>query len=189
MAVFQMRRRLSQTPAKIDVTGIALRTFRFPEDVAGWLELRRQAFARQRLGVRDWTLEDFEREFSARPWWNPEHIWLAVPTAKPPHPDILPMAPAFNAPSLRAQSLEAPSPIGAIALTWRGRQADVPAVHWLAVHPVWRRRGIAQLLLGALEARVWELGLREIWLETHDQWQAAVQFYQAAGYEVVEAGQ
>lgn len=179
MAVLQMRRCLSQAPEIIEVTGIALRTFRFPEDVAGWLELRRRAFARQRLGVRDWTMEDFEREFSVKPWWNPEHIWLAESVADRSASGGLPMT----------LPLDAPSPVGAIALTWRGRLANAPAVHWLAVHPAWRRRGIAQLLLGVLEARVWDLGLREIWLETHDQWQAAVQFYQKAGYEVVEARQ
>lgn len=171
MAVHQMRRRLTETPEMIDVTGVSLRTFRVPEDVPNWLQLRRNAFARQRLGVRDWTVEDFAREFSTKPWWNPAHLWLA-------EPGLDSLLSGGDVPGSK-------TPVGTVALAWRGRQFETPAVHWLSVDPAWRRRGVARALLAALETCVWELGLREIWLETHDQWQAAVRFYQRAGYEIV----
>lgn len=169
MTVHQMRKFLTQPVEIQQVEGVQLRTYQGDDDIPRWLELRRAAFARQRLGVRDWTPEDFRREFLAKPWWNPGHLWLAtlqVPIASEP-------------------GKEAP-PVGTVALAWRGVDRLTPAVHWMAVLPAWRRRGVARLLLSALEARVWELGCREVWLETHAAWQAAVRFYQAAGYEVHE---
>jgi GNAT superfamily N-acetyltransferase len=55
-------------------------------------------------------------------------------------------------------------------------------VHWLAVLPGWRRRGVGRYLMSVLEARAWELGYREVWLETHAAWAEAVRLYQALGY-------
>ena len=70
-----------------------------------------------------------------------------------------------------------------MTLALRGAdEAARPVVHWLAVLPAWRRRGIGRLLMSVLEARAWELGYREVWLETHAAWEEAVRFYRALGY-------
>ncbi len=166
MAILQMRRILTQSPDTKCLSAVRIRPMRYPDDVQPWLHLRREAFARLRLGVRDWTVEDFEREFTAKPWWNPSHVWLAEPG-----PEILDSAES--------------RPVGTVALARRGQRHEIPAVHWLAVLPAWRRLGVAKTLLATLETRVWDLGLREIWLETHDKWLAAAQFYRSAGYEIV----
>jgi GNAT superfamily N-acetyltransferase len=60
----------------------------------------------------------------------------------------------------------------------------VPAVHWLAVLPNWRRRGVGRLLIEALEERSWQQGHREIFLETHEGWTAARRLYESLGYHV-----
>jgi hypothetical protein len=36
--------------------------------------------------------------------------------------------------------------------------------------------------MSVLEARAWELGYREVCLETHAGWEAAVRLYRAMGY-------
>jgi len=75
-------------------------------------------------------------------------------------------------------------PVGTVTLAMRGeREQAKPVVHWLAVLPRWRRRGIAQLLMNTLEAACWDAGYRQIWLETHTAWSAAAQFYAKYGYE------
>ena len=56
-------------------------------------------------------------------------------------------------------------------------------VHWLLVDPRWRRRGIGRLLMSHLELAAWDDGWREMQLETHAGWAAAVAFYQSMGYE------
>jgi GNAT superfamily N-acetyltransferase len=55
-------------------------------------------------------------------------------------------------------------------------------VHWLLVHPDFRRRGIARLLMANLEQACWDAGIRRISLETHRNWTAAVACYRSLGY-------
>jgi GNAT superfamily N-acetyltransferase len=76
--------------------------------------------------------------------------------------------------------------IGTVALADRGSGAHaLPAVHWLAVLPPWRRRGVARLLMATLEHRCWKQGHDEIFLETHEGWTAARQLYEVLGYRPV----
>lgn len=132
------------------------------QELDAWLDLRNKAFARERLGVRRWLRTDFEREISSKSWWNSSRTWVAV---------------VENAP-----------PIASLAgtVTWADRTSDghaaKPVVHWLAVLPAWRRRGIGRLLVTQMHQACWDAGHREIWLETHAAWQAAVRLYRALGY-------
>lgn len=160
--IYQMSRILTHRPTVVGPPGVRLRHFEGPGDVDLWLELRRRAFARERFGVRDWTAAEFAREFLEKPWWRPERLWFAVP-------------------ELAASG--GPPAVGTVALARRsGAAGDRAVLHWLAVLPAWRRRGVARLLVSAAEAACWDAGEREIWLETHAAWQAAVQFYEALGY-------
>ncbi|MGD9644176.1 MAG: GNAT family N-acetyltransferase [Pirellulales bacterium] len=163
-SVLQMRKRLAARPELPDVAGVRLRTFAGVADIASWLALRQRAFARQRVGVREWTADEFRQELSDRWWWSPARLWLAEP-----------LDPAGR------------SPLGAIACAQRGTAAQPgqPAVHWLMVDPGARRHGIGRLLLTALERHCWDAGHREICLETHAAWTAAVALYAATGFEVV----
>jgi GNAT superfamily N-acetyltransferase len=160
--VLQYSRVLAQRPLSEPVAGIALRTYAGPEDIAVWLELRHQAFARQRLGVRHWNRQDFASEFLEKPWWRAEHLWFAETSG------------ALGSP---------PQAVGTVALAFRGQGPSArPAVHWLAVLPPWRRRGVGRLLMTALEQACWDAGYRQVWLETHPSWTAAVGFYETLGY-------
>ncbi len=163
--VLQMVHRLDCRPETPSLPGISLRSFGGPADIDLWLEIRRKAFARQKVGIRDWSRADFEAEFLAKSWWQPEALWFAV---------------ADNSASLAA--LE----IATVTLGRRG-PADVgkPVIHWLAVLPRERRKGIARLLVRHLEQLVWDSGGREIYLETHAGWTEAAALYQAIGYREV----
>lgn len=162
--VLHLYRTLLEPPELPTVPGVGLRHFASPEDAAVWLEIRHRAFAREKLGVRQWTAADFEAEFLSKPWWSPERMWFAEAKTGLP-------------------GLPAPSPVGTITLAFRGSGPEAqPVIHWLAVLLPWRRRGVARLLLAALEKTCWDAGYREVGLETHAGWTAAVRFYEQAGY-------
>jgi GNAT superfamily N-acetyltransferase len=159
--ILQMTKKLSEPPCPVAVEGVRLRHYRGVTDIEIWLELRRRAFARQKLGVGDWNAEDFAREFLHKTWWRPESMWFAE----------------------TASSSLMSSAVGTVALARRGDTPDAPpAVHWLAVLPSWRRRGVGRLLITSLEAAVWETGQRQVWLETHAQWSEAARLYESLGY-------
>ncbi len=79
-------------------------------------------------------------------------------------------------------------PVGTVTLARRGTPPDDrPVIHWLAVAPGFRRRGLGRLLVATVESAVWEAGERQIWLETHSGWQEAARLYAALGYDPVES--
>ena len=161
-AVLQLTRRLDARPVSPAVSGVRLRHFAGTADVEIWLDLRRRSFARQKLGVRDWDASDFAREFLDKDWWHAEAMRFA-------ELQRLPLAPY--------------SAVGTVTLARRGNAADAkPVVHWLAVLPGYRGRGIGRLLMTTLEAAVWDAGGRQVWLETHSQWAEAARLYQVLGY-------
>jgi GNAT superfamily N-acetyltransferase len=160
--VLQLRRKLLVRPVVPQVPGVTLRSYQAAEDIEAWLRIRHRTFAKESLGVREWTAADFQREFLTKPWWQPERMWLAE----------------------AGDLLHAQQPVGAVTWADRGAQgAIVPAVHWLMVLPGWRRRGIAALLMAAMEQACWDAGHRELFLETHASWTAAAKFYQQHGWE------
>lgn len=164
MSVLQLTRRLTERPSIPAVAGIRLRHFEGPDDIGNWLELRRRAFARQKLGVGNWDQEDFKREFLEKPWWQPAAMWFAV--AEP-----------------------GDAVVATITLARRGVGPTAkPVVHWLAVAPGFRRRGIGKLLVANLEATAWDANERQIWLETHESWVEAGHLYEALGYRACGAG-
>jgi GNAT superfamily N-acetyltransferase len=160
--IIQLTRKLSVRPNALPIDGVRLRHYQGRRDVETWLELRRRAFARQKVGVGDWDAVDFAREFLKKPWWRPEAMWFA---------------------EARVLPLEY-RPVGTVTLARRGESPnDKPVVHWLAVLGGYRRRGIGRLLMATLEAAVWDAGSRQVWLETHSGWTAALRLYESLGYE------
>jgi GNAT superfamily N-acetyltransferase len=152
-------RRLHVRPSVTPVPRVSLRAYRGDEDVAVWLRLREQAFARQKLGVRQWDADDFRRELLEKPWWRPDWMWFAETSAG--------------------------EAIGTVTLAIRqSATTAVPVVHWLCVLPRWRRRGIGRLLMNTLEQAAWDAGYREVALETHEAWREAAAAYDAMGYRV-----
>ena len=158
--VLQLVRRLESCPAVSPPTQWRLRHYAGPSDVDLWLALREAAFADSTIAVRRWTPEDFARELTAKSWWRPEALWFVESAA-----GIVPLA------------------VGTATLAWRGSAGGgKPVIHWLAVLPEYRRRGVARLLVAQLERLVWQSGGREVALETHAAWTDAVAFYRAIGY-------
>lgn len=159
--VLQMLRRLDARPVIEHVPGITIRHYAGPTDIEAWLDVRHAAFARQQVGVRRWTPHDFEVEILSKPWWRRERMWIAE-----------------EEPLSGASQI-----VGTVTMALRsGAEREVPVVHWLAVRPAWRRRGIARLLMSALEQAAWDAGYREVRLETHAAWTAAAELYQTMGY-------
>ncbi|MDZ4817716.1 MAG: GNAT family N-acetyltransferase [Planctomycetota bacterium] len=170
LPVIQRRKFLAVPPAASTGTACSLRHFSGPADVGLWLDLRQRAFARQRVGVGQWTEADFQREFLDKPWWQPERLWFAHPP--------------------RTGSGSESQAIGTVALALRGEGPSAKAVvHWLCVLPAWRGRGVGRLLMHAVESAAWDAGYREIWLETHVAWQEAASFYDRLGYLSVDRQQ
>jgi GNAT superfamily N-acetyltransferase len=163
--VLQMRVDLKFRPELMPVHGVTTRHFAGPDDIEAWLEIRHRAFAREKTGVRQWTRADFEAEFLAKPWWSPELLWFAEAPTDAQNP---------------------PQRIGTVARALRGLGPPArPVVHWLAVLPGWRRRGVGRLLLSQLHQACWDAGYRQVWLETHVGWEAAVRLYRELGYREV----
>ena len=160
--VLHLSRELEVPPVRLTLPQINVRNYVGPDDIERWLNLRHRAFARQPVGVRQWSHDDFLAEFTDRWWWRPDWMWLAE------------FAPTDSA---------EPQLIGTVALAMRGEPDNArPVVHWLMVLPGFRRRGIGRLLMDHLEHAAWEAGHRRIWLETHAAWEAAAKFYEARGY-------
>ncbi|MBI3837654.1 MAG: GNAT family N-acetyltransferase [Planctomycetia bacterium] len=160
--ILQLTRRFDSRPIPPASPGVRLRHFAGPGDVEIWLDLRRRSFARQKLGVRDWDAGDFAREFLHKDWWHSEAMWFA---------------------EIQRFPFQSHTAVGTVTLARRGDARNAkPVVHWLAVLPGYRRRGIGRLLMATLEAAVWDAGGRQVWLETHAQWAEAVRLYRALGY-------
>jgi GNAT superfamily N-acetyltransferase len=160
-AVIHRKRNLQIRPASLSAPDVAVRTYRGEEDISIWLRLREQAFARQKVGLRQWNADDFRRELLEKPWWRSDWMWFAE--------------------TLQSEV------IGTVTLAIRqSAAATVPVVHWLCVLSGWRRRGIGKLLMNTLECAAWDAGYREVALETHEAWREAAVAYEAMGYQVVK---
>lgn len=161
LSIIHFRRQLSGPPVVLEVPGISVRGFIVPDDIPPWLELRDRAMADQTPHARPWSETDFQSEMLIKSWWRQDRSWLAISTED--------------------QCL-----VGGVTLAVReGSAQAVPVVHWLVVDPAWRRCGIGTLLISHLERAAWDDGWREIELETHAGWTAAVAFYQSMGYAPV----
>ncbi len=163
--VLQLLKNLQLRPTPALPPGVRLRHYAGVADIEAWLELRRKAFARQKVGLGNWTSDDFSREFLQKSWWKPDAMWLA-------------------------ESIEPHTPcplIGTVTLARReGRFEALPVVHWLAVAPNHRKQGLGRCLLETLEAHVWDEGKRLIALETHTAWTEAGRLYKSLGYTTSE---
>lgn len=164
--VLQLTRVLESQPVVEPVDRLSIRTFGGQKDVAAWLEIRRQAFARQKVGIRAWNERDFSAEFLQRDGWRPEYLWFAEWNPS-------------NGPTVL---------VGTVGIAWRRQPPEgQPAIHWLAVLPSHRRQGIGKALVRTAEAACWNLGCRQIWLETHTAWREAASLYGALGYRPTDA--
>jgi GNAT superfamily N-acetyltransferase len=162
-SVLHLRKELLNPPVERVAAGVRVRSIVVPDDVEGWIEVRKRATAGLRPPVREWTRTDFAAQMLDKPWWRDDRTWLAID-------------PAIGEAGI----------IGAVTLALRtGAAANVPIVHWLLVDPAWRRHGVGRMLMSRLECAAWKAGWPEIELETHAGWSDAVAFYQSMGYAPV----
>jgi GNAT superfamily N-acetyltransferase len=155
--ILHFRKELTAPPVAAQAPGIYVREVQIPDDIVLWLALRDRAMESEAPGVRPWSPGDFRAEMIEKSWWRKDRSWIA----KTDSSDL----------------------VGAVTLAIRSSEnAAIPVVHWLLVDPAWRRRGIARLLVSNLEQAAWNDGWREVQLETHAGWHAAVAFYQSIGY-------
>jgi GNAT superfamily N-acetyltransferase len=165
-SILHLRKQLACPPVALTVASVSVRTIVVPDDVDVWLELRERAMADLLPQVRRWSRHDFMAEIANK------RAWLAIAGGL-----------RVAGPSTRSFPAAASFVIGAVTLAMRhGRDRSVPVIHWLLVDPAWRRRGVGRMLVSRLERAAWDDGWREIELETHAGWSAAVAFYQSIGY-------
>ena len=177
MSILHFRKQFAAPPVAIEVPGIYVRTFVAPDDIEPWLALRSRATADLSPSVRPWSTGDFRHEMLDKSWWRSDHAWLAIAG------DRVQSQASGERSSPAIAQVDAQHIVGAVTLALReGTEATVPVVHWLLVDPAWQRRGIARMLMSHLETAAWDAGYREIQLETHANWNAAVAFYQSIGY-------
>jgi len=169
-SILHLRKRLISLPAAVEVPSVTIRPFNRTDlspvdaDWRAWLTLREAAFAGMTAGSRradelKWTLDDFRREFTAKPWWQPQRMLFAVTD-------------------------ECNKIVGSATLGRTGRPPhDFACLQWLMVRPDARRRGIGNLLLSAIERLAFDAGETTLALETPAAWTDAVRLYRVAGYE------
>ena len=61
--------------------------------------------------------------------------------------------------------------------------ASVGRIVRMSTASAWRRRGLARQVLQCLIADARAAGLARLWVETNDDWLAAIGLYQAAGFQ------
>ena len=155
-SVIHFRKQLSGPPVEARLANMGVRSMIVPDDIPKWLAVRERAMADEMPRVRAWSEGDFRVEMTDKSWWTPGCTWVATTDD---------------------------SVVGAVTLAMRAGEAHtVPVVHWLLVDPAFRRRGVARLLMSYLERAAWDAGWREVQLETHSGWAAAVAFYHSIGY-------
>lgn len=162
MSVLHLQKSLVALPQRPDMADIKLRTYRGSEDLRTWLQLRAEAFRNEIPAVGPWGEVDAKRELANQSWWEPDHFWLAV------------------------DSVETDRCVATVTLASRRKdEQSIGVLHWLMVHPNWRRRGVGRYMVMQLERAAWEAGCREVRVETHAGWNAACQLYQRMGYRAI----
>ncbi|WP_374017133.1 GNAT family N-acetyltransferase [Paenibacillus thiaminolyticus] len=74
-------------------------------------------------------------------------------------------------------------PIGTGALVEEAE--DTGRIVCMSVSKPYRRHGYARMILFELERKAVEQGMRRLVLETNKEWQSAIQFYEANGFEQI----
>jgi ribosomal protein S18 acetylase RimI-like enzyme len=163
MPVLHLKRRIADFSEPLARQGITVRRAEFPGELKAWATLREIATADLVPKPGHWTVSDVQRELIADSERQIVKTWVAE----------LAISPQLNDGKLA----------GSVSLLIRRQGCAVSArIHWLLVNPAMRRQGIGRLLMATAEQACLEAGIRQISLETHRNWTAAVAFYRALGY-------
>lgn len=152
----RMRRALDgPLPPYSEPRDIAIRAFE-PGEEPAWVALKNACFAGS--GEREWTVDDFHREFTQSPIFDPSRLFVA---------------------------LEDGQMVGT-ATAWEADygEGSVGLIHWVCTHPERRSRGVGSAVnLRALEELA-ALGYADAWLNTTRRREPAVRLYERLGFHI-----
>lgn len=157
-ASLRMWRELEHLPEAKPAAGYRIRTYETGDDAA-FVRIKNAAFLSENVGGRAWTVADFEKEYLGSAYFSPERVLFAV----------------YNG-----------EPVGtttAWSATYRGR--EVGLIHWVAVVPGHRKKGLGWLLNVRALHKLKALGYGEATLNTSEALESAVRLYHRLGFEVV----
>lgn len=157
-ASLRMWRELKHLPEAKPPAGYGIRTYETGDDAA-FVRIKNAAFLSENVGGRAWTVADFEKEYLDSPYFSPERVLFAVCNGEP-----VGTTTAWSA-------------------TYRGR--EVGLIHWVAVVPEHRKKGLGLVLNVRALHRLKALGYGEATLNTSERLESAVRLYHRLGFEVV----
>lgn len=157
-ASLRMWRELKDLPDASAPAGYRIRTYQSGDDTA-FVRIKNAAFMSENAGGRAWTAADFKKEYLDSPYFEPKRVLFAV----------------FG-----------DAPVGtttAWTATYRGR--EVGLIHWVAVVPEHRSKGLGWVLNVNALHKLRALGYGEATLNTSETLESAVRLYRRLGFEVI----
>jgi mycothiol synthase len=157
-ASLRMWRELEHLPEAKPPSGYGIRTFETGDDVA-FVRIKNAAFQSGNGGGRPWTVADFEKEYMDSPYFERKRVLFAVCGDEP---------------------------VGTTtAWTAMHHGREVGLIHWVAVVPEHRNKGLGWVLNVRALHRLKALGYREAILNTSETLESAVRLYHRLGFKVV----
>lgn len=154
-ASLRMWRSLEDLPPVELAGGYAIRSYA-PGDEAAFVRIKNAAFAGEHGGGRDWTAADFQKEYLDSPHFRPGRVFFAVCNGEP---------------------------VGTTtAWTAMHEGREVGLIHWVAVAPEHRQKGLGWALNVQALHRLREMGYREAILNTNETLASAVRLYRRLGF-------
>lgn len=157
-ASLKMWRVLKDLPDAKAPAGYRIRTYETGDDTA-FVRIKNAAFMSENAGGRAWTSADFEKEYLDSPYFDPKRVLFAICGDEP-----VGTTTAWTA-------------------THQGR--DVGLIHWVAVVPEHRSKGLGWVLNVRALHKLRALGYGEAILNTSETLESAVRLYRRLGFEVI----
>ncbi len=157
-ASLKMWRELNDLPVARTPAGYRIRTYETGDDTA-FVRIKNAAFISENTGGRAWTSADFEKEYLDSPYFDPKRVLFAVCGDEP-----VGTTTAWTA-------------------MYQGR--DVGLIHWVAVVPEHRSKGLGWVLNVRALHKLKALGYGEAILNTSEKLESAVRLYRRLGFEVI----
>ena len=156
-AGLRMWRELTDLPEAKPPPGYRIRTYETGDDSA-FVRIKNAAFFCEG-GGRAWTEVDFQKEYLDSPYFEPARVLFAICNGEP-----VGTTTAWT------------------AMNW-GK--EVGLIHWVAVVPEHRRKGLGWVLNVRAVHKLKELGYGDAILNTSETLESAVRLYHRLGFEVV----
>ncbi len=157
-ASLKMWRELNDLPVARTPAGYRIRTYETGDDTT-FVRIKNAAFMSENAGGRAWTSADFEKEYLDSPYFDPKRVLFAICGDEP---------------------------VGTTtAWTATNQGRDVGLIHWVAVVPEHRSKGLGWVLNVRALHKLRALGYGEAILNTSETLESAVRLYRRLGFEVI----